>query len=1091
MATKNLTLYSAYRAGNEGWGASWTPPLTSSNNNGDDNRFYLGGSDKYRTKFKITVDSNLVISEINSLVLKITGDQSITPKYMRAYLSTQNYGSKDSDSTIISNSVEMSYMWLDVGKTTRATAYQENPVPIYAIFNYQLKAGVSYFIYLMPFTSDAATTTSYSGTWFRGQNKASDCSVTLNYESYSAVGPVTNQKISTNSVYKNGQVTLSWAAAANGINNNVSKYRIFYQVGSYPTSTTKTYLETTSTSFIIKNSEIGNFSKGTFVYFSIQTIGTVSGYNSALVKVGYYQVINQAPTWASFSVSGVISSQQESTLVKVTDISATDIDNDALTYYYKVSDQSTAPDVTGAKKIVNNQQVEVTPTQRYIYIWAHDGTTYGSSSKKTVPVNIPPAINSITVSGENILNNAGFSCTRTINASATLSKTVVSYEWFIWNAEALVFSPIGTTEALTNVSIAQYIYEPGEQIIIKLKVTDEVGDSASIEYQTNLYQMPEIKEPESISVSRNEIVKGSVAEKYINTKIAVDVTIPDFAEIDIPLKRIIVKAISNEMEFLLYSGVPVAGKNNITFAYNFAYGRTYTFRAEITDNADRVVSITSINSFERLPLISLSFNAGVSNSMSPSEWHVLQNQEFTLSTLYPDNSTIGTTTYTIYGNINGGTYKKLATFDSNSSEVSITGQTITYRNLDSFELFKKLKVPTNTDVYKINYRIVAQNAFGVSGDSTYYGLISNKTIVTKEAPFFLNETAFSARVGFSNDRLMSYVEYNEIPNTDSSEKVRMFNVGEVLDFCLSSLAIDLNNRYFDGVNEEEIESIKSYRIEYALSDEIVSQSSSLLNWSILEELQPESWTFSSDKNFYHQSVIAPNLGNMKTYIYFKIQAIDDTKLASDYLYFNQPFIYCRKTSPQATISKISLTETDTNPLINVSIEIRDYGGNNLGYENFFRREIEETRIKILYGDSLTSMNKSFIKTTKTNAVEQNFTFNLDLPASSKIFFQISIIIDTNIVGGEYNQIFYTLPTYVFYSEGPTVSHRSHWVGINNTAFGSDEVIRIEAFKKGTTERHILRFVGFDSQNDAETTIELDLNNRTIAGLIVNGGSWDS
>ena len=53
MATKNLTLYSTYRVGNGGWGANWTPPLTSSNNNGDDNRFYLGDSDKYRTKFKI------------------------------------------------------------------------------------------------------------------------------------------------------------------------------------------------------------------------------------------------------------------------------------------------------------------------------------------------------------------------------------------------------------------------------------------------------------------------------------------------------------------------------------------------------------------------------------------------------------------------------------------------------------------------------------------------------------------------------------------------------------------------------------------------------------------------------------------------------------------------------------------------------------------------------------------------------------------------------------------------------------------------------------------------------------------------------
>jgi hypothetical protein len=209
------------------------------------------------------------------------------------------------------------------------------------------------------------------------------------------------------------------------------------------------------------------------------------------------------------------------------------------------------------------------------------------------------------------------------------------------------------------------------------------------------------------------------------------------------------------------------------------------------------------------------------------------------------------TTYTIYGSINDGVYRELDTFDSNSVKATIIGQTITYKNQDSFELFKKLRVSTNTDAYKINYRIVAQNAFGVSGDSTYYGLISNKTIITKEAPFFLSETVFSARIGFSNDRLMSHVEYNEIPNTNSSEKIRMFNTGEVLDFCLSNLALDLNNRYFDGINEKVIESIKGYKVEYALSDETVSQPSSLLNWSILGELPPESWALSLDKNFYH------------------------------------------------------------------------------------------------------------------------------------------------------------------------------------------------------------------------------------------------
>jgi hypothetical protein len=122
MATKKLTLYSSYRVGTGGWGATWTPPLTDSNDNGDNNRFYLGGEKKYRTKFKVTIDSNLVISSTNSLILKLTGDEAVYPKYMRAYLLTENHDSTVGDSTIISKSVEMSYLWLDTSKTKRATS---------------------------------------------------------------------------------------------------------------------------------------------------------------------------------------------------------------------------------------------------------------------------------------------------------------------------------------------------------------------------------------------------------------------------------------------------------------------------------------------------------------------------------------------------------------------------------------------------------------------------------------------------------------------------------------------------------------------------------------------------------------------------------------------------------------------------------------------------------------------------------------------------------------------------------------------------------------------------------------------------------
>lgn len=1091
MATKNLTLYSDWRVGTGSWFTSWTPPLTSSNNNGDNNRFYLGGSNKYRTKFKITIDTNLVISSTKKLVLKITGDESVTPKYMRAYLSTTNYSSSTSDATIIADSVEMSYMWLDIAKTERATSYQKTPVPMYAIFNYQLKPGSSYFIYLLPFASDTDNSPTFSGTWLRAQNKAADCSVNLDYESYSAVGLVTNQKINTNSIYKDGQIVLSWGAAIDGVNNKVSKYRVYYQVGSYPTATTKTFFETTSTSIVIKNSQMGNLSKGTTIYFSIQTIGTISGFDSTLAQVSYCEIINKPPTWPSFSILGVISSQQEATKVTVTDILATDIDGDTLTYYYKISDQPSSPSVEGAQLITSGDQISVSPDNRYVYIWAYDGVTYGSPARKTVEINSPIEITSITISGENIQNNMGLSCTRTLNASAALNKTAAAYKWFIWNEGALEYSLLGTTASLSNVLISGYAFSPGERIIIKLQVTDEVGDSASQVYKTNLYQMADIKVPSAFSIVRNENTKGTVASKYMNTKLSASVLIPEAEDTDIPLKSLSIKAIANNVEYTVYTGLPATGVvNNIAFEYDFLYNKNYVFFAEITDNANRTISTNVSSSFERLPRISLASNAGISNSVSPNEWHVLKNQEFAFSTLYPDDNIIGQTTYELYANINNGVYKLLDTFTSDSPLVSITGSTITYRNSNSFELFKKLRVSTNSSAYKVNYRIVALNAFGVVPPESYYGAITNKTIITRESPYFEENAVFSVRVGFTKDRAMSEVSYNEIPTINTIESNRMFNAGEVLDFCLSKMAIDLNNRYFNGSNEEEVQSISSYKIEYVTSETVQETPSTLTGWRTLGTLSPEIWIYNKELTFFHQGIIVPNLGNTKTLIYFRICAVDNTKLTSNYLYFNQPLIYCRRANPYGTISKITLIETDTTPLVNVILDIEDYGGNDLGYENFFRKGTEETTIEIKYGPSATSLDRKFIKTTKTDAVTENFTFNLDYISSGKIYFQFSIIINTNEIGGEYNQIIYTLPIYVFYSEGPTVSHRPHWIGLNNTVFANDEVMRIEAFKKGAIDRHILRFIGFDSQNNVETAIELDLNRRTIAGVVINGGNWD-
>lgn len=1091
MATKNLTLYSTYRVGTGGWGATWTPPLTDSNDNGDNNRFYLGGKKKYRTKFKITVDNNLVISSTNSLILKLTGDETVYPKYMRAYLSTTNHSSSVSDSTIMSESVEMSYLWLDTSRTKRATSSQSTPVPMYAIFNYQLKAGQSYYIYLLPFTSDSATSPTYDGTWLRAKNQASSCNATLNYESYSKVGIPGAPTLNKTEIFKDGALIMSWKAAENGTNNKVVKYRIYYQLNSYPTDSTVTFLDTTATSLTIRNSNIGNYPKGSKIYFSIQTIGELANFHSALVQVGMCSVVNKPPTYPTFSIDGVILTSQESTEVTIKNIVASDADNDSLTYYYKVSELSALNDPTGAKLVKNNDKITVTPIQRYVYVWAYDGTTFGDSARKTVEINVPPVIDSISVAGENILNNSGQPCTRYLSATAILSKAVEKYEWYIWNGGALTYSLLGTTPELTNVSIEQYYYGQGldERIVIKLVVTDLNGGRAEKNYTTNFYQMPAMKAPLSLQIFRNELANGTVKENFINTKIKAILTLPTSEETDIPFKSVSIQSIVDGESKVLYStGISSSGANEFLIEHNFDYGRQYSFSAEIVDNANRIAKVEANKQFSRLPLINLSSSAGVASELIPRAWHVLRNEELAISTAFMDDENIGKTTYQVYVSINNGAYRFLTKFDANSSSTEISGNSIIYRNPSSFELFKKLGLSTNKSDYKADYRIIALNAFGEIGDETYYGSIQNRTIVTKEAPYFSETASFSARVGYIEEPgKMTSTILKDIPTIESEESIRMFNSGELVDFCLTELALDLNSIYYDGKEQHQIESIPYYEVEYALSNSITQDFSSL-TWKKMGTLNTSNWI--KEAEYYHQGIIAPNLSSVKTYAYFRIFATDDTKMKSNILYFGQPLICCRKKSPVIKLRKVEVDFVDSVYTGRINFLVEDYGGNNLGYENFFREGTEKAFIRVRYGTSMETMSKQYEKEALINELPEQLTFALDQVTSGKIYFQLSIHINTNSFNNEYNQVSSTLPIYVYYSEGPTVSHRAHWVGVNNTVFAPDEILRAEAFRKGSTDRHVLRFIGFDAQNNVETTIELDLNSRVMAGVVINGGNWD-
>jgi hypothetical protein len=108
-----------------GTGYAWVNKTTNqSTNDGDNNRYYLGQSSgtNYRSRFTITIPSNITIATVDKLVIRMRADSNATPKYMRGFLTTTNYTS-DWEQITKGNILETSYLWLDTNKTSRASAY--------------------------------------------------------------------------------------------------------------------------------------------------------------------------------------------------------------------------------------------------------------------------------------------------------------------------------------------------------------------------------------------------------------------------------------------------------------------------------------------------------------------------------------------------------------------------------------------------------------------------------------------------------------------------------------------------------------------------------------------------------------------------------------------------------------------------------------------------------------------------------------------------------------------------------------------------------------------------------------------------------
>jgi hypothetical protein len=157
---------------------------------------------------------------------------------------------------------------------------------------------------------------------------------------YTTCTAPTSIDVTSSIVTKGTTITVSWDGAKAGTNNSIAGYRLYYAYGKNPTTSSSSYDIYTSETSGSKELTL-NSSSGTIYYFKVQTLGTVSGYNSTISSSSASTKINTPPSKPSVTLNYYEVPSSGGT-VKADSLSATEVDGQTLKYFYSTVDDITA-----------------------------------------------------------------------------------------------------------------------------------------------------------------------------------------------------------------------------------------------------------------------------------------------------------------------------------------------------------------------------------------------------------------------------------------------------------------------------------------------------------------------------------------------------------------------------------------------------------------------------------------------------------------------------------------------------------------------------------------------------------------------------
>lgn len=338
----------------------------------------------------------------------------------------------------------------------------------------------------------------------------------------SACNPPTNITNSSGVDYfvPGNSISISWSGATAGDGNPIVGYRIYWKKGAEPVvGASDGYYQFNDTSgsgsgtvtFDASTPGVqGTFpsasDRGSDYYFKMTTRGSelVNNAYYSSISVNYISItVNSLPLKPTISVDKKRIKSGGSTNVNFIVAPGSDDDSEQTkTVWYSTSIVTPTTENT---TLVDNDEHALSPelnAAATYYFWTYDGYEFSTNyTSQNIRLNTPPTIGSITMSAvQTFLPSTRNGYVKNINGSASnITKdseaTSLTYSWKLCignTSEATSYTPgseISTSTSINNIDVTQYGITFNNCYKLQLTVTDDVGDSATVQ-STNVFAIP-------------------------------------------------------------------------------------------------------------------------------------------------------------------------------------------------------------------------------------------------------------------------------------------------------------------------------------------------------------------------------------------------------------------------------------------------------------------------------------------------------------------------------------------------------------------------------------------------------------------------